>query len=300
MGEDHKEIAKQRQSQVAPGAEKPLDSGHLVWHRAQTIARMDEFIMCDLPLWSQFRSRVHLNMPRLMPTLRGNSTVTGCASAKCSRFSTQCCPGLSLSLLDRLIEITQRPILNPSSAADRRLICSNRSVSIERMIQQNRAGSAVMEYQSTSNFVRPAPILVYLYIYIYTPNPSVLRLGDDKTSYASATKKTFYLLDTELIPSLKSNLDLKSGQYSDMTLRCGSSEFHVHRAHMCPRSACFRTGIDNPISRLRRQSPINSSGNFTTWQDIGQESPLVCPSRQRPPHDLYWSGFRHRRLAAWL
>ena len=75
------------------------------------------------------------------------------------------------------------------------------------------------------------------------------------------------------MPSLTSNLDmLKSGQYSDMTSGCGSSELHVHRAHMCPRSAVFRTGIDGSISRLRLHGLINSSRNFTTWQGIGRKS----------------------------
>ena len=51
---------------------------------------------------------------------------------------------------------------------------------------------------------------------------------------------------TILLPSLTSNLELlKSGQYSDMTLSCGSDEFHLHRALMCPRSAVLRTWIDS-------------------------------------------------------
>ena len=48
------------------------------------------------------------------------------------------------------------------------------------------------------------------------------------------------------LPSLTSNVEiLKSGQYSDMTLRCGSDEFHLHRALMCPRSAVIRKWIDS-------------------------------------------------------
>ena len=52
-------------------------------------------------------------------------------------------------------------------------------------------------------------------------------------------------LNTEPMPNLTSNLNiLRSGHYSDMLLRCGRSKFHVHRTHMCPRSAFFQTGID--------------------------------------------------------
>ena len=106
-------------------------SGCLAWYPSQRIIHMNQ-LMDDLPLGSQFRSRVHLKMPRLMPTLRGSLTFAGHASARYSRFSTHCRPRFPLSLLVGLIKIAHGPVLNSSSAADRRLICSYNSISIER------------------------------------------------------------------------------------------------------------------------------------------------------------------------
>jgi len=37
---------------------------------------------------------------------------------------------------------------------------------------------------------------------------------------------------------------LRSGKYSDLTLRCGNAEWHVHRFVLCPRSKYFTAACD--------------------------------------------------------
>ena len=37
---------------------------------------------------------------------------------------------------------------------------------------------------------------------------------------------------------------LRTGQYSDFTVFCGSREFHLHRSIVCPQSSFFATALD--------------------------------------------------------
>ena len=37
---------------------------------------------------------------------------------------------------------------------------------------------------------------------------------------------------------------LQSAKYSDLTVRCGSEEFKIHRAIVCPRSTFFAAACD--------------------------------------------------------
>ena len=143
--------------------------------------------MYDLPIVAQLRSCRHLNMPRSNVDLARKLlltalnclilTDTGRASAKCSRFSAHCCPGLSLSILEEHIKITCCLVLNPDSGADRCLIDlrwgQHRGPRYSRFAPV--APSWSTDQRPTLCDLRQS---LYMHIYIYTPNLSFLRLGD--------------------------------------------------------------------------------------------------------------------------
>ena len=52
-------------------------------------------------------------------------------------------------------------------------------------------------------------------------------------------------MDAPVSGLLSSNLKfLDSGKYSDLTLRCGEKEWHVHRVYLCGRSKFFAAACD--------------------------------------------------------
>lgn len=50
---------------------------------------------------------------------------------------------------------------------------------------------------------------------------------------------------------------LASGQYSDLTLKCGTSTFRVHRSIICPQSDFFAGCVDSGM-KLRLSPPLPS------------------------------------------
>ena len=73
-------------------------------------------------------------------------------------------------------------------------------------IQQIRAGSTVMEYQPTPDFVRPAPIPVCIHIYIYIYTSSLLSAPRRRLIALTSSSVGPLHVNTHLMTSIEANL----------------------------------------------------------------------------------------------